>query len=33
MNNLGLVNDCYDESHEDIAKIAKYVKERKIRPI
>lgn len=33
MNNLGLVNDCYDESHEDIAKIARYVKERKVRPI
>ena len=33
MNNLRLIDDCYDESHEDIAKIAKYVKERKIRPI
>ena len=31
INNLRLIDDCYDESHEDIAKIARYVKERKVR--
>ena len=31
INNLRLIDDCYNESHEDIAKIARYVKERKVR--
>ncbi len=31
--NLNLINNCYDESHEDITIVAKHIKERKIRPI
>ena len=29
INNLRLIDDCYDESHEDIAVIAKHVRERR----
>lgn len=32
IKNINLINDCYDESHEDISIVANHVKKRKIRP-